>query len=45
MMNTDISLASTGTLTKQEYDESQLFRSSDDELDRSAFLKLLTTQL
>ena len=44
-MNTDISLASTGTLTKQEYDESQLFRSSDDELDRSAFLKLLTTQL
>jgi len=44
-MNTDISLAATGTLTKQEYDESQLFRSSDDELDRSAFLKLLTTQL
>ena len=44
-MNTDISLASTGTLTKQEYDESQLLRSADDELDRSAFLKLLTTQL
>lgn len=44
-MNTDISLASTGILTKQEYEESQLLSSSDDELDRNAFLKLLTTQL
>ena len=44
-MNTEISLASTGTLTKAEYDESQLLKSAEDELDRSAFLKLLTTQL
>jgi len=44
-MNTEISLATTGTLTQREYDESQLLRSADDELDRSAFLKLLTTQL
>jgi len=44
-MNTDISLASTGTLTKAEYDESQLLKSSEDELDRNAFLQLLTTQL
>lgn len=44
-MNTDISLASTGTLTKAEYDESQLLQSSEDELDRNAFLQLLTTQL
>lgn len=44
-MNTDISLASTGVLTKNEYDESQLIKSADDELDRSAFLQLLTTQL
>jgi flagellar basal-body rod modification protein FlgD len=44
-MNTEISLASTGTLTTQEYEESQLLKSADDELDRNAFLKLLTTQL
>jgi flagellar basal-body rod modification protein FlgD len=44
-MDTEISLATTGTLTKREYDESQLLRSSEDELDRSAFLTLLTTQL
>ena len=44
-MNTEISLASTGTLTKAEYDEAQLLKSAEDELDRSAFLKLLTTQL
>lgn len=44
-MNTDISLASTGVLTKNEYDESQLTKSSEDELDRNAFLQLLTTQL
>lgn len=44
-MDTEISLASTGTLTKREYDESQLLKSSEDELDRSAFLTLLTTQL
>jgi len=44
-MNTDISLASTGTLTKAEYEESQLLKSSEDELDRNAFLQLLTTQL
>lgn len=44
-MNTDISLASTGTLTKAEYDEAQLLQSSEEELDRNAFLKLLTTQL
>lgn len=44
-MNTDISLASTGTLTTAEYEESQLLKSSEDELDRNAFLQLLTTQL
>ena len=45
-MDTQISLASTGILTKQEYDESQLVKSSgDDDLDRNAFLALLTTQL
>jgi len=45
MMNTDISLASTGTLTTAEYEESQLLKSSEEELDRNAFLQLLTTQL
>ena len=45
MMNTEISLAATGTLTTAEYEESQLLKSSEDELDRNAFLQLLTTQL
>ena len=36
-MNTEISLASTGTLTKAEYDESQLLKSAEDELDRVLF--------
>lgn len=44
-MDTEISFANTGVLTKREHDEAQLFRSSEDELDRTAFLKLLTTQL
>ena len=44
-MDTDISLASTGILTKREYDEDQLVQSGDDTLDRNAFLALLTTQL
>lgn len=45
-MNTDITLASAGILTKQEYDESQLVRdANEDGLDRNAFLTLLTTQL
>ncbi len=45
-MDTSIGLNSTGILTKQEYDESQLVRESgDDDLDRNAFLTLLTTQL
>ena len=44
-MDTDISLATTGILTKREYDESQLVQSGDDTLDRNAFLALLTTQL
>ena len=43
-MNTDISLASTGILTKQEYEESQLLSSSDDELDRNAFFFFFMTQ-
>jgi flagellar basal-body rod modification protein FlgD len=45
-MDTDISLASTGILTKQEYDEANLVKTArDDGLDRNAFLTLLTTQL
>ena len=40
-MNTEISLASTGTLTKAEYDESQLLKSAEDELDPERFLKAL----
>ncbi len=43
-MNTDIPCFN-GTLTTREYEESKLLQSADDELDRSAFLKLLTTQL
>lgn len=46
MMDTQISLASSGILTKKEYDESQLVKAKgDDDLDRNAFLSLLTTQL
>ena len=45
-MDTSIGLNSTGILTKQEYDESQLVREpGEDDLDRDAFLTLLTTQL
>lgn len=44
-MNSELSLASTGTLTTREYEESKLLQSADSELDRNAFLKLLTTQL
>jgi flagellar basal-body rod modification protein FlgD len=45
-MDTDISLAQTGILTKQEYDEANLVKTAgDDDLDRNAFLTLLTTQL
>ena len=45
-METDISFASTGILTKQEYDEANLVKAArDDGLDRNAFLTLLTTQL
>ena len=45
-METDISFASTGILTKQEYDEANLVKTArDDGLDRNAFLTLLTTQL
>ena len=45
-MDTNISLASTGILTKQEFDESNLVKTArDDGLDRNAFLTLLTTQL
>lgn len=45
-METTISLANTGILTKQEYDEASLVKSArDDGLDRNAFLTLLTTQL
>ena len=46
MMDTNISLANTGILTKQEYDEANLVKTTrDDGLDRNAFLTLLTTQL
>lgn len=42
----DISLANTGILTTQEYDEANLVKTArDDGLDRNAFLTLLTTQL
>ena len=42
----EISLANTGIMTTQEYDESQMISSAaDDTLDRNAFLTLLTTQL
>ena len=45
-METDISFANTGILTKQEYDEANLVKTArDDGLDRNAFLTLLTTQL
>ena len=45
-METDISFATTGILTKQEYDEANLVKTArDDGLDRNAFLTLLTTQL
>lgn len=45
-MQTDISFANTGILTKQEYDEANLVKTArDDGLDRNAFLTLLTTQL
>ena len=46
MMNTDFSFANAGIVTKQEYDESQLIKEAgEDDLDRNAFLTLLTTQL
>ena len=42
----EISLANTGILTTQEYDEANLVKGArDDGLDRNAFLTLLTTQL
>ena len=42
----EISLANTGILTTQEYDEANLVKTArDDGLDRNAFLTLLTTQL
>ena len=45
-METDISFANTGILTKQEYDEANLVKTArDDGLDRNVFLTLLTTQL
>ena len=45
-MNTDFSFANAGIVTKQEYDESQLIKQAgEDDLDRNAFLTLLTTQL
>jgi len=45
-MNTDFSFANAGILTKQDYDESQLIKEAgEDDLDRNAFLTLLTTQL
>jgi len=45
-MNTDFSFANAGILTKQDYDESQLIKDAgEDDLDRNAFLTLLTTQL
>lgn len=45
-MDTQLSLANTGILTQAEYDESNLVvDSSDDDMDRNAFLTLLTTQL
>jgi len=45
-MDTNISLANTGILTKQEYDEANLVKTArDDGMDRNAFLTLLTTQL
>ena len=45
-MNTDFSFANAGILTKQDYDESQLVKEAgEDDLDRNAFLTLLTTQL
>jgi flagellar basal-body rod modification protein FlgD len=45
-METDISFANTGILTKQEHDEANLVKTArDDGLDRNAFLTLLTTQL
>lgn len=45
-MNTDLSFANAGILTKREYDESQLVKAAgEDDLDRNAFLTLLTTQL
>lgn len=45
-MESSISLANTGILTKQEYNEANLVKTArDDGLDRNAFLTLLTTQL
>lgn len=45
-MDTEISLASAGVLTTKEYEESQLVKAKgEDDLDRNAFLSLLTTQL
>lgn len=45
-MNTDFSFANAGILTKQDYNESQLIKEAgEDDLDRNAFLTLLTTQL
>jgi len=45
-MDTNISLANTGILTTQEYEEANLVKTArDDGLDRNAFLTLLTTQL
>lgn len=45
-METTVSMANTGILTTREYEESKLVvDSSDDGMDRNAFLTLLTTQL
>ena len=45
-MESTISLANTGILTQQEYEDSNLVVDSrDDGMDRNAFLTLLTTQL
>ena len=44
-MNADISLATAGIMTTKEYEEKKLIQSADDDLDRNAFLQLLTTQL
>jgi flagellar basal-body rod modification protein FlgD len=45
-MERELSLATAGITTKRDYDESQLVKAvGEDDLDRNAFLQLLTTQL